>query len=371
MKRSFIREILEHTSNDTISFAGGLPDENLFPTKELKKSAINILENNSTLQYAKSTGIDELKAKIAQFYCEDGFPTKPENIMITSGSQQALDIISRYNYGKTITIESPSYLGALNVFNLNKLEQKSILLKKDGINLKAFKSSIKESKLAYLIPDFQNPTGKTYSRKKRKKIAAIIKENNAILIEDAPYSELYFKNKMHSISTNLPKNSFHLGSFSKTLAPSLRIGWIRADETLLQPLIAYKEAMDLHTNGLSQYILNDYLCDINKYKKHLSVIRSSYKKQMLLFTKYLDKYLPSFIYKKPKGGMFVYGKLPNMDTSLLIQECMKHDIVFVPGIEFYADASVKDEIRFNFTRTNKRKIKKGLSKIADILKTIK
>jgi len=371
MKRSFIREILEHTSNDTISFAGGLPDEKLFPMNELKSSAINILKKSSTLQYTKSTGIDNLKEKIAQLYCEDGFPTKPQNIMITSGSQQALDIISRYNHGKTITIESPSYLGALNVFNLNKVEQKSILLEKDGINLKAFKSSIKHSKFAYLIPDFQNPTGKTYSRKKRKKIATIIKENNAILIEDSPYIELYFKNKMPSISTNLPKNSFHLGSFSKTLAPSLRIGWIRADETLLQPLIAYKEAMDLHTNGLSQYILNDYLSDINKYKKHLTTVRSEYKKQMLLFTKYLDKYLPSFIYIKPKGGMFVYGKLPNIDTSLLIQECMKHDIVFVPGIEFYSDGSGKDEIRFNFTRTNKRKIKKGLSKIADILETIK
>ncbi len=368
MKRSFIREILEHTTNDTISFAGGLPDENLFPTDDLRNSANRVMKNNSTFQYTKSTGIDNLKGKIAQFYCEDGFPTTSENIIITSGSQQALDIISRYNKNSNITIESPSYLGAINIFNLNNIKQIPITLEDDGINLEGFKSSIKETKFSYLIPDFQNPTGKTYSKEKREQIASIIKKNDAILIEDSPYSELYFDTKNTMISKNLPQNSFHLGSFSKTLSPSLRIGWIRADKELLQPLISYKEAMDLHTNGLSQYILDDYLNDINRYKIHLNTLRTEYKSKMLLFKKYLDLYLPEFEYIEPKGGMFIYGKLPNIDISLFIQECIKHEVIFVPGIEFYSDDSIKDEIRFNFTHTNKNDIKKGLSKIAEILK---
>ena len=369
MKRSFIREILEHTTNETISFAGGLPDESLFPMEDLKKSAINIMNNNSNLQYTKSTGIDSLKEKIAQFYCEDGFYTKAENIMITSGSQQALDIISRYYKGKNISIESPSYLGAINVFNLNNIRQESITLENDGINLNEFTLSIKKTKFTYLIPDFQNPTGKTYSSKKREKIASIIKENDAILIEDSPYSELYFDTKNPMISASLANNSFHLGSFSKTLAPSLRIGWIRADKRLLEPLIPYKEAMDLHTNGLSQYILADYLNDTNKYKKHLDNLRIEYKVKMHLFKKYLDLYLPQFKYSTPKGGMFIYGKLSNIDTSLLLKECMKDDVVFVPGVEFYNDDKIKDEIRFNFTRTSINEIKQGLSKIAEILKS--
>jgi len=368
MKRSFIREILEHTTNNTISFAGGLPDENLFPTVELQLSAMRTLENNNTLQYTKSTGIDSLKEKIAQFYCDEGFLTTSENIIITSGSQQALDIISRYNRGKSITIESPSYLGAINVFNLNNMKQDNITLQDDGIDLEGFKSSIQETKFSYLIPDFQNPTGKTYSKEKREQIATIIKENNAILIEDSPYSELYFDTKNTMISASLPQNSFHLGSFSKTLAPSLRIGWIRADKELLQPLISYKEAMDLHTNGLSQYILDDYLNDIGKYKKHLDTLRSAYKNKMLIFKKYLDLFIPEFEYLEPKGGMFIYGKLSNIDTSLFIQECLKHEVIFVPGIEFYSDDSINDEIRFNFTHTNENDIKKGLSKIAMILK---
>jgi 2-aminoadipate transaminase len=368
MKRSFIREILEHTTNDTISFAGGLPDENLFPIGNLKQSAINVMNNNSTLQYTKSTGIDSLKEKIAQFYCEDGFPTTIEDIMITSGSQQALDIISRYNSDKSITIEAPSYLGAINIFNLNNIQHNPITLEDDGINTEAFKSSIKDTKFTYLIPDFQNPTGKTYSSKKREEITYIIKENDAILIEDAPYSELYFDTKNTMISKNLPQNSFHLGSFSKTLAPSLRIGWIRADKKLLEPLIPYKEAMDLHTNGLSQYILDDYLNDKNRYTNHLDTLRIEYKVKMHLFKKYLDLYIPEFKYCEPKGGMFIYGKLLNVDTSLLLKECIKHDVIFVPGAEFYNNDKIKDEIRFNFTRTSINEVKKGLQKISEILK---
>ena len=368
MKRSFIREILEYTTSETISFAGGLPDEKCFPNEQLKKSAMRVLENQSSLQYTKSTGIDNLKEKIAKIYCKDGFPTSKENIMITSGSQQALDIIARYNHGKTITVEKPSYLGAMNVFDLNHLKQTAITLENNGIDTKEFENSFKESKFAYLIPDFQNPTGKTYSLEKREGIASIIKKYDGILIEDSPYSELYFENKNSSISTLIPKNSFHLGSFSKTLAPSLRIGWIRADEELLKPLISYKEAMDLHTNGLSQYILADYLNDEKEYEKHLNTLRNRYKNKMLIFKKYLDLYLPSFQYTQPQGGMFIYGEFTDINTSRLIKRCLENDVVFVPGAEFYSSDAKENEIRFNFTHTDEKNIKIGLCKIADIIK---
>jgi len=369
MKRSFIREILEHTTNETISFAGGLPDEKLFPNKQLLHSATKVLSNPNNLQYTKSTGVDSLKTKIAEIYTQDGFPTKASNIMITSGSQQALDIIARFNYEKSITVESPSYLGAMNVFNLNKLHQEPIRLESDGIDVEKFEQSFKNTRFSYLIPDFQNPTGISYSQEKREAIEAMVKKYDGIIIEDAPYTELYFEKRNSVISKNLPKNSFHLGSFSKTLAPSLRIGWIRADESLLNPLIPYKEAMDLHTNGLSQYILNDYLSDINKYKEHIAILRKEYKTKMLTFKKYLEIYLPSFEYVEPKGGMFFYGKLKDVDTSLFVQECLKKDVVFVPGIEFYNDNNIQDEIRFNFTHSSEDEIKKGLLTIKNVLDT--
>ncbi len=302
MKRSFIREILEHTNNNTISFAGGLPNAKLFPIEQLKRSAQVVLDDTSSLQYGNSTGYEKLKEKIAKIYCDDGFLTSSSNILITSGSQQALDIIARYNSNKNITIEAPCYLGAMNIFNLNNMIIDTVELQNDGCDIKQLEQSISKSKLAYLIPDFQNPTGITYSNEKREQIASIIKEQNAILIEDSPYSDIYFKTKFDCISKNIPQNSYHLGSFSKVLAPSLRIGWIRADEKLLEPLIVYKEAMDLHTNGLSQFILNNYLENINEFENHKNKIRKIYSKKMQIFCNFLDDVLPQFEYIKPKGG---------------------------------------------------------------------
>ena len=367
MKRSFIREILEHTSSKTISFAGGLPNAKLFPKEQLKRSAQVIIDDASSLQYGNSTGYKKLKEKIAKLYCDDGFPTSSSNILITSGSQQALDIIARYNNSKNITIEAPSYLGAMNIFNLNNMIIDTVELQNDGCDIEQFEQSISKSKLAYLIPDFQNPTGISYSANKRKAIVNIIKEQNAILIEDAPYSDIYFKTKFECISKNIPQNSYHLGSFSKVLAPSLRIGWIRADEKPLEPLIAYKEAMDLHTNGLTQFMLNNYLQDNNQFENHKEKIRKTYAKNMQIFSSYLDEILPQFEYIKPQGGMFIYGKLKDINTKKLVEKCIEQDVVFVPGVEFYVNNKKQDEIRFNFTNTSASQIYKGLNIIKNII----
>jgi len=367
MKRSFIREILEHTNSQTISFAGGLPMASLFPNEALRASANQVLQDANILQYGRSTGYEPLKEKIAYFYNQDGFRTSAENIMITSGSQQALDIICRYNAKQKITIESPSYLGAMNIFMLNGLQQDAIELQSSGIELEAFSKSFKKSRLAYLIPDFQNPTGISYRQNRREEIAKIIEKEGGLLIEDAPYAKLYFENESQSISSLLPNQSYHLGTFSKTLAPALRIGWIRADKKLLEPLIAYKEAMDLHTNGLSQAILDDYLSDIEQYKKHLTLLRENYKQKMEFFAQSLDTILPSFRYERPKGGMFIYGSLPNIDSSKLIDKALKEGVVFVPAVEFYISDEPTNEIRFNFSLASEDEVVLGLERIAKLL----
>jgi len=365
MKRSFIREILEHTSSDTISFAGGLPDASLFPATQLQKATQKALEDDSIWQYSTSTGYAPLKALIAQMYSDKGFTTSAEEILITSGSQQGLDIICRYHSHKAITIESPSYLGALNVFKLNNMNAYSVPLTSNGIEIEAFKASIKQSQLAYLIPDFQNPSGTCYSAMHRKEIAKLLKASNTLLIEDAPYSELYFDEPQKSISQALPKQSYHLGSFSKVLAPALRIGWIRADIALLYPLIAYKEAMDLHTSSITQAIAYEYINDSEQFKEHLDMLRSAYKKKMLYFAKALDEILPSFEYVRPQGGMFIYGRFEGIDTTHLVQKCLEKGVVFVPGSEFGGKA---DEIRFNFTHSSLAQIREGLERVQKTLK---
>ena len=318
MKRSFIREILEHTSSDTISFAGGLPDVLLFPREALQSAVHSALEKPESLQYGPSTGYAPLKEQIARYYCEHRFPTTSENILITSGSQQGLDIICRYHNGTSIIIEKPSYLGALNIFKLNNIEEYNIPITEDGIELEGFRKSIAKSKLSYLIPDFQNPSGRCYSDAHREKIANIIEASQTLLIEDAPYSELYFDALHKSISQMLPKQSYYLGSFSKVLSPALRVRWIRADVELLTPLIAYKEAMDLHTSGITQKMVSEYLQDNAAFEKHLQRLRSTYKKKMEHFCEQLDVYMPKFRYTKPKGGMFIYGKLQRVDTRALV-----------------------------------------------------
>jgi len=331
MKRSFIREILEHTSSETISFAGGLPDVSLFPREALQSATHTALENAESLQYGTSTGYAPLKEQIAGHYCKRGFPTTPENIFITSGSQQGLDIICRYHYGASITIEKPSYLGAFNIFKLNNMKEYSVPIAVDGIELEGFRKSIAKSKLAYLIPDFQNPSARCYSDEHRKEIADIIRESQTLLIEDAPYSELYFHAPHKSISQMLPKQSYHLGSFSKVLSPALRVGWIRADVELLTPLIAYKEAMDLHTSGITQRMVWEYLKDGTLYEKHLQTLRVAYQEKMRYFSKQLDLHLPSFEYTQPKGGMFIYGRFKGVDTRALVQECPNHEIEIPPS----------------------------------------
>lgn len=367
MKRSFIREILEAIDDETISFAGGLPDEKLFPIKDLAKASKRVFKKSKHFQYTVTSGIKPLREKIANFYNEEGFPTKAENILITTGSQQALYIISKYFHSKDIVIEKPSYLGAMNIFKTNGLNMKCVDLDYDGIDIKEFKREFDKAKLTYLIPDFQNPKSSSYSKKKRDSISNIIKEEGGYIIEDSPYSELFFDNKEDCISKSIPNNSFHLGSFSKTLTPGVRIGWVRAQESLIDKLTQIKETIDLHSSTISQYILNEYLEDKNNYKKHLKNLRAEYQNKMEYFAKSLEKILPEFEFEKPKGGMFIFGKLPNVNTKDLVYKALEKKVVYVPGVEFYLDESKSDEIRFNFTHSNKKQIKEGLKRIRKIL----
>ena len=367
IKRSFIREILESIDENTISFAGGLPSEKLFPSEDLKNATLKIFDNPKVFQYGISNGISELREKIASRYTKEGFETSKENILITTGSQQAMYILAKFYESKDITIEEPSYLGAMNIFRLNHLTMKGVKLESNGVNLNEFEQSFKNTKLAYLIPDFQNPSATTYSDEKRERIAKIVKENDGILIEDSPYSELFFDKKNISISSKIPKNSFHLGSFSKTLVPSLRIGWIRADEERIKSLMIIKESIDLHSCGISQYILNEYLENEEKYEKHLQEIRDDYKQKADFFCEQLDKYLPEFKYEKPKGGMFLYGSFEGIDSFALVQKCIKQKVVYVPGNQFYIDKVPNGEIRFNYTHSTFEQIEKGIKLIKSCL----
>ena len=366
MKRSFIREILESIDSQTISFAGGLPDENLFPLEDLAQAAHEVFQNKKHFQYTVSSGILPLREKIAQFYNDEGFETKASNILITTGSQQALYIIAKYFQNQEIIIEKPSYLGAVNIFRMNNLVMNPVTLAYDGLEVEEFESEFAKSKLAYLIPDFQNPKGSLYIQEKRDAVAQTLLKHQGYLIEDAPYSELYFGQKSKSISQLVPNNSMHLGSFSKTLSPSLRIGWVRASEELIVKFTMIKETIDLHSSGISQYILDAYLQDTMRYKTHLESLREAYKKKMEHFVKTLRETLPEFVFEMPQGGMFLYGSLPSVDTKAMVYEALKHKVAYVPGSEFYLNAPNCNEIRFNYTHAMEEEVVKGLQRLKEL-----
>jgi len=363
MKRSFIREILDVTSNGMISFAGGLPDASLFPVEALCSVAQTVMREASVFQYAASQGMESLREKIAERYTRSGFSTHPDEILITTGSQQAINLAAKAFLDNGISVELPAYLGALGAFNLSGIDIDGIALNDGNIDMKQLKQSVDKTKAAYLIPDFQNPTGNCYSEDIRMSVAETLLAGGALLIEDAAYSELSFGKRHRPVSCFMPEQSLHLGSFSKVLAPGLRVGWIRADKTRIRRLMIIKEVLDLHTATLNQSLIDGYW---ERYglKGHIDSIRSIYSEKMNNMADILDGELPDFKFERPQGGMFIYGKLPGVDTMALVRRCIPSGVVFVPGSEFYPGAAPSDEIRLNFSHTASEQMHKGVRLIA-------
>lgn len=361
IERSYIREILDATNEETISFAGGLPDANLFPMEDLKKASLKVLENSLSMQYSKSQGDDNLREKIASLYNEYfDFPTSKDEILITTGSQQAFDIISKTFINNEVIVQNPTYIGALSAFRVLDLKTNSFK-SIDDLN----EILNKESAL-YIMSDFSNPSTKCLDEKERDKISYILNKKDSYMIEDGAYAFLDFNGKVRKPISSRYKKSFHLGSFSKIVAPGLRVGWIRADKKMIDQILVSKEALDLHTSTFNQMLLNQYLED-NDLFKHLNVIRSEYKEKMEYMASCFEKYLPSFKFERPEGGMFIYGKFEK-DSFPLAKKVLEKNIAFVPASVFFHDNKNSNEARFNFTNSTKDEIEKGIKVIASFLK---
>lgn len=371
--RSFIRDILNAaTAPDVISFAGGLPNKKHFPVKELEESTQRIFRNNpsNALQYGITKGLPELREIIATFYSWQGIAININNIIITTGSQQALDIIGKtfINEGDHVVLEEPSYLGAIQAFSMYRPTFKTIELEYDGMNIEKWKESISEgkSKLTYLIPNFQNPSGTCYSLDKRKEIAENAITNNTIIVEDDPYGKIRFTgNHLPNIYKLAPNNTLLLGSFSKIIAPGFRLGWIIAKEEHIDKLEIAKQASDLHTDSFAQHIAVDYL-NHNNIELHLNKIINAYKTQSeIMHTELMEKFPSECNFKKPTGGMFTWLSLPKHISSLELYEKAKEtNVVFVPGIPFYINAKNCNTMRLNFSCSEPDEIREGIHRLS-------
>lgn len=360
MKRSYIREILDAINDETISFAGGLPAKELFPLKQIQEASNVVLQNSSSLQYSSSLGDEKLREQIASFYTKYfDFPTHKDEILITTGSQQAFDVISKIFVKKEVVVQSPTYIGALNAFKMLDLKIK------EAKTIAFLNTTLNEKNAFYCMSDFQNPNTQSYSQEQREEVAYILNKKNSYLIEDGAYSFLDFEGNIQKPISALYKKSFHLGSFSKIIAPGLRVGWIRAHKSLIEDILVAKESLDLHTPTLTQMIISKYLED-NDLFEHLSKIRNEYKDKMEFMSSCFEQYLPSFSFTKPKGGMFIYGFFKE-DSFKIAQEALKKNVAFVPATVFYSNNTDSREARFNFSNATKEQIEEGIKTIASLL----
>lgn len=372
---SFIREILKVTEDPSIiSFAGGLPNPKSFPVKEIEDAVSKVLSINGEeiLQYSTTEGYAPLREYIARRYLKIGLKVDADEILITNGSQQGIDLTGKVflNKGDKVLVESPTYLAAIQSFGLMEAEFKSVPLLEDGVDIDALKKILAENdiKLFYSVTNFQNPTGITYSKEKRMELAEILQDRSNVFLEDNPYGEIRF------LGENIPPVKSYLGegilfgSFSKIVSPGMRLGWIVAPEEVMEKLIITKQASDLHSNYFTQRVVYQYLID-NDVDSHIEKIREMYRDQRNTMVEMIEEHFPEEVeYTRPEGGMFLWVTLPEGLSSLkLFDLAIKENVAFVPGNAFYTDGRGDNTLRLNYSNSSEELIEEGIKRLGKVI----
>lgn len=377
-KKSFIREILKVTQDkEMISFAGGLPNPISFPKSELQESMNRVIstQGDEAFQYATTEGHRGLREWIAARYeARHGLKVSYEDIIITTGSQQALDLVGKVliNPKDVVGVEVPGYLGAIQAFSMFEPEFIGVKLNDDGLDIKDLEQTLDQTsvKVMYTVPNFQNPSGITYSLENRVQVAAVMKKRDTILIEDDPYGELRFRGKdLPYIASYGLENSILFGSISKIITPGMRIGWIcTKNKELMSHLVTAKQASDLHTNYFAQCVVADY---VNHYDldTHIEKIKELYLRQSNAMVNACNEYLPGEVqFTKPEGGMFLWATLPEgMDSATLFEKAIQKKVAFVPGNPFYIHNNPVRTMRLNYTNADEEMIYEGIRRLASVM----
>ncbi|WP_243546731.1 PLP-dependent aminotransferase family protein [Pseudodesulfovibrio tunisiensis] len=374
--RSFIREILKVTADpEIISFAGGLPNPALFPVAEMEEAASRVLSNTgrSALQYSTTEGDPALRQWIADRYrTQKGLDVGPDDILISTGSQQCLDLVGKIllDKGDKVVIERPGYLGAIQAFSFFEPEFVPVSLESDGPDLEELEAAFKDgARVFYAVPNFQNPSGLSYSLEKRKAVAELMDRYDVVFVEDDPYGELRFLGEhlppVYSFRTG---PSLLCGSFSKVAAPGYRIGWVVAPQEIRDKLVIAKQASDLHTSTLAQAIMRDYL-QHNDLDRHIERIRECYGRQRGVMVKAIEDCFPASVeVTRPEGGMFLWVTLPEGTVSMdLFDIAIERKVAFVPGRPFYVDGSGENTLRLNYSNSDEDRIRVGIGRLGDAL----
>jgi 2-aminoadipate transaminase len=382
-KSSIIRELLKLTQRpEVISFAGGMPAPEVFPVEKFKQACNRVLTDKPTvaLQYGPTEGYMPLRQFIVEQMSRYGILASVDNVMITSGSQQALDLISKLliNRGDRILVESPSYLGALQAFDLMGAEYVTVPIDDHGLNTDYLENALRSGpKFMYVLPNFQNPGGVTLSEQRRKQIVLLSDKYGIPIIEDDPYGQLRYEGEHKTPlvvldRTNLQRdngytlgNVIYLSTFSKLLAPGMRLGWIVAPPDVIVRLVQLKQSSDLHTSSFAQMVTYEVARD-GFLDEHVKLIRKVYSERKDAMLRALNDYFPEEVtWTRPHGGLFLWVTLPTgVNSRRLLDDALRHDVAFVPGDPFFAEGDKGSHMRLNFSNATPEMIREGIRRLS-------
>jgi len=374
MRPSTIREILKVTAQpDIISFAGGLPAPELFPVAEIRAAADAVLSSagSQALQYGPSEGFVPLREWIAQEMKARGVNTPMDDVLVTSGSQQVLDLIGKVflNPGDVVLTENPTYLAAIQAFQTFEVKFVPVPTDENGLIPDALPELIRQHrpKFLYTIPNFQNPTGITLSAERRAQLASLAARENLLVVEDDPYGELRYR------GTEVPPvkhwdeagRVVYASTFSKTVAPGLRLGWAVAAPEIFHGMLMLKQASDLHTSTFDQRVAHAFLAT-GAQPAHLEKIRRAYGERFDVLDAALREHLPAtFTWTRPEGGMFLWITGPEeLDALDLLKRALEHKVAFVPGRDFFPADGGRNHLRLNFSNSTPERLREGVKRLA-------
>ena len=376
LRPSTIREILKVTAQpDIISFAGGLPAPELFPVEAVRAAANSVLSKNGAdaLQYGPSEGFMPLREWIAEEMKQRGIAAKSSDVLITNGSQQVLDLVGKLflNAGDVVLTENPTYLAAIQAFQTFEAHFVPVPTDGQGLIPEALPELIRKHrpKFLYTIPNFQNPTGVTLALERREKLARIAAEHGLMVVEDDPYGKLRYRGAAVPPIKHWDETGcvIYASTFSKTIAPGLRLGWVVAPSEIFSRLLILKQASDLHTSSFDQRVAFTFLTQ-NDQNVHIERIRLAYGERFDLMNETLRKEMPSgFTWTQPEGGMFLWVTGPEgLDGMALLPRAIEHKVAFVPGRDFFPGDAGKNYLRLNFSSSPPEKIREGVRRLGEL-----
>jgi len=387
MNTSVIREILKTAqSPDTISMAGGWPEAGLFPVAQFAELAQYVLTNlpRESLQYGLTDGYPPLRQMIAEHMTRQGVPCEMENIVITSGSQQALDLAGRLflDEGDAVLVQNPTFLGALQSFNAYGTRYLPVAIDDEGLCMDGLEEQVaqRQPKFMYLIPNFQNPTGVTMSLARRQQVLALAQRHGVAILEDDPYGPLRFEGQpvpsllqlaSRASSDNATSyaqgNVIYLSTFSKLLCPGFRVAWVVCPPEIAQQLVMAKQGADLQTNSLTQTITCEFMRR-GWLEPQTERIRATYLERRNAMYAALAEFLPEVQHTRPEGGLFLWVTLPEgLDAVALLKEAARHNVAYVPGCPFFVDGGGHNTLRLSFATMSPEIIREGIRRLSLVI----